>query len=209
MDKMTVKRFHSAWLAILVCVMLALAACSSGSSNQMPGISTVMPSGGLVLDPPHVLTDATLTDQAGNTAHLSDWRGRVALVFFGYTHCPDVCPVVVADWTRVKKTLGADANKASFVFISVDPARDTPPVIKQFLSSFDPAFIGLTANADTIQKIAKDFGVIFAQETGATVAHSTSAYLVDGESRIRIEYPVGTLPDGIAEDMRVLIHTQN
>ena len=203
MTGVTSNRNRFVRLAILGSVMLVFTACNNG--NASAGSSTVMPSGGLVLDPPHIISDATLTDQAGHTTHLFDWRGRVALVFFGYTHCPDVCPITVADWTRVKKTLGKDADKAVFAFISVDPARDTPPVLAQFLGSFDPSFVGLTANAETVQKIAKDFGVVFAQETGSSVAHSTSSYLLDGESRIRIEYPVGTLPDGIAGDMRTMM----
>src|SRR5277367_5457170 len=95
-------RYH--YLSMLSCMLaIVLAGCTATAAAVNEGAATVLPSGGIVIDPPRVITDAALTDQSGKPMHLSDLRGRVSLVFFGYTNCPDVCPVLVSDWTRVKK----------------------------------------------------------------------------------------------------------
>src|SRR5690349_12271476 len=129
----------------LIALAVVLVGCTSATPTAVnDGGATVLPSGGIVIDPPRAVTDAVLTDQAGKLAHLDDLRGKVSLVFFGYTNCPDVCPVVVSDWTRVKKAIGADADKTNFVFISVDPTRDTPDKLTTYLGAFDKTFTGLT-----------------------------------------------------------------
>src|SRR5215831_12793340 len=101
------------------------------------------PSGGAVVKPPFQVRDFTLTNQAGAPLNLKDLRGRAIVLFFGYTHCPDMCPTTLADLTQVKKLLGAEAERIAIVFVTVDSRRDTPVVLKEYLNHFDPGFIGL------------------------------------------------------------------
>ena len=125
------------------------------------------PTAGARVDPPHRLQDFTLTSQTGAPLSLSDLRGRAVLMFFGYTHCPDVCPTTLADYTRIKQALGGDADKVAFMFISVDGKRDTPDVLAQYLHQFDDQFIGLTADEATLKRIGAEYGLLFQQDTGA------------------------------------------
>jgi protein SCO1/2 len=165
-----------------------------------------MPSGGVVIDPARPVADATLTDQSGKPIHLHDLHRRVSLVFFGYTNCPDACPITVSDWTRVKKALGADGDKPAFVFISVDPKRDTPAQLTKFMSAFDKSFIGLTADTATVQKIANDVGAVFAEpDAKGIIGHSSSAFLLDSDLKARVDYPVGTKPAAIAADIQAML----
>src|SRR5690348_6052504 len=105
----------SHFASLVACLLaIVLVGCQAPATPTSDGAATVLPSGGIVIDPPRAVDDAVLTDQSGKLTHLSDLRGKVSLMFFGYTNCPDVCPVVVSDWTRVKKSIGADADKTNF-----------------------------------------------------------------------------------------------
>src|SRR5260221_11746462 len=191
------------YLSIFACILaIVMVGCASTAAVVNEGAATVLPSGGIVIDPPHTIADATLTDQSGKPMHLTDLRGRVSIVFFGYTNCPDVCPITVSDWTRVKKSLGPDADKAAFVFLSVDPARDTPAKLATYLGAFDTSFIGLTTDLATVKKIGQDFGAIFTPpDAGGGVGQSPPAYLIDSNFQIRVKYPVSTKPPAIAPEI--------
>src|SRR5262249_53300641 len=119
------------------------------------------PSSGAVVNPPFPIHDFTLTNQTGAPLRLTDLRGRIVLLFFGYTHCPDVCPLTLANFTRVKKLLGAQSDGVTFVFVTVDSQRDTPEVIRAFLNQFDPDFIGLTGDEATLRNMAAEYGAYF------------------------------------------------
>src|SRR5258706_2822356 len=131
-----VRYFRHTFIGGLLLLSL-MTAC--GSPQNSPAESA-----GTVLYPPRQLQDFTLTNQAGKPMKLSDLRGQIALVFFGYTNCPDVCPIVVSNFTQIKAALGDKASKVAFVFISVDGKHDTPEVLTRWLGAFDPTFIGLT-----------------------------------------------------------------
>src|SRR5260370_39306777 len=122
--------------------------------------------------------------------HLSDLRGRVALVFFGYTNCPDLCPAAMANFTVIKKDLSDVAPKVAFVFISVDGKRDTSEFLTHFLAKFDPTFIGLTGDENYVSQIALDFLVGLMRDPATGISHSTRALLVDTQGRLRIAYPM-------------------
>jgi glutamine cyclotransferase/peroxiredoxin len=129
--------------------------------------------------------DFTLTDQYGQAFRLSDQLGYGVVLFFGYTHCPDVCPTNLTIWSRVEADLGSDAKQVRFVFITVDPERDTPDALRQYLATFSPNFIGLTGSTEALDKVYRTFGVVH-QKTAApgstigyAVAHSTDTYLID------------------------------
>lgn len=180
-------------------------ACGAAQSNISPELA----SGGRAIDPPVQVNNATLTDQNGNAFRLNSLKGKASLVYFGYTNCPDACPITLSNFTRIKQVLGNDKDKAAFVFISVDPARDTPDALKKYLKNFDPEFIGLTTDNTTLQAIADNFGAIFsnsdAEAAQSIIGHSTSAFLVDSDGRVRVSYPVQALPDPIGADMKEYI----
>ena len=170
----------------------------------------VSPSG-IVKDPPKAVRDFVLTDQNGQALRLSDLRGKPVMLFFGYTHCPDVCPVTIADFVQVKKKLGEQGDKVSYVMVSVDGERDTPEVLKNYMKTFDTSFIGLTGSTDQVRGIAADFGANFQkqQTTGTSasylMAHTSFTYLLDGQGRWRLAYPFGTPTDDITKDVQAIL----
>lgn len=155
--------------------------------------------------PPLVLTDA-----AGMRFDLAERTGDVVLLFFGYTHCPDVCPTVLADWARVKRALGARAAKVHFVFVSVDPARDTPAVSRAYAMQFDSSFVGLSGSEAMLERIKRDWGFAAYPEgdprtADYAVAHPASIYVVDRRGRLRVLYHPGVPVDELASDLRKLL----
>jgi protein SCO1/2 len=185
--------------------VLFLTACGSTGNSVIPG----MASGGRAIDPPQQLNEATLTDQNGNPFNLNSLKGKTSLVYFGYTNCPDACPITLSNFTRIKQVLANDKDKAAFVFISVDPVRDTPEILKKYLKNFDPDFIGLTADNATLQAVADNFGAIFSnsdeEAAKGIIGHSTAAFLVDAEGKVRVSYPVQALPDPIGAEVKEYI----
>jgi len=196
------------WLAIVFALLIAaLAACGSDD----PPAPTATPLPGTVLDPPRPLQPFTLTDHTGAPFSLSDLEGRPALVFFGFTHCPDICPTTLAEFTRVKALLGEDASEVAFVFVSVDGARDTPERLAQYVGAFDPAFIGLTGDDAAVRPVADEFGVYYqavpvkGSQTGYLVDHTASSFALDREGRLAIVFSYGTPPEAIAQRLRALL----
>jgi protein SCO1/2 len=163
-----------------------------------------------LLDPPKEVSDFTLTSDANAPFHLSDLRGKVAVLFFGYTHCPDVCPTTMADFKRVKADLGDDAARVVFVFISVDGARDTPDRLAAYVHAFDPDFIGLTGDDATIRAIAQDYGVFFQRVNGDDpdnymVDHTASSFAIGPEGKLRIVFSYQSDPAGMAQRIQSLL----
>jgi protein SCO1/2 len=169
------------------------------------------PNHGTVVDPPLRLTDWTLPSSTGRSLSLHDLRGRPALLFFGYTHCPDVCPTTLGEFKQVKQQLGAVAQQVAFVFVSVDGPRDTPAVLQRYLGAFDPAFIGVSGDDATLAKVGKEYGLYYKRRTegsskaGYAVDHSASTYLIDRSGQLRMLYSYGVDPKGISMDMRKLL----
>jgi protein SCO1/2 len=162
---------------------------------------------GSVIEPPRSVADFTLTDQLGRAFSLGRERYKLALIYFGYTFCPDVCPMSLAGMARVKEILRSKASSVLFVMITVDPERDTPEVLGRRLAIFDPSFIGLTGGKAELKRIWNDFGVYVEREetkgsaAGYLMAHSASLYLVDKQKRLRLVFPFGTKPEAIASDI--------
>jgi protein SCO1/2 len=168
---------------------------------------------GAVIEPPAQAADFTLTDQDGNPFRLSDQKGKIVLIFFGYTHCPDVCPITLAEFKQIKAMLGDKADQVRFVFVTVDPERDTPETINTFLQNFDPTFIGLTSDRATLEPVWKAYGVYQQKQdagsaAGYLVDHSTRTYLIDSAGSWRINYPYGMEPEKIAQDLGHLMKEQ-
>lgn len=146
----------------------------------------------------------------GATFDLAAQRGRVVMLFFGYTHCPDVCPTTLADWARVRAALGDDASRVRFVFVSVDPDRDTPAVAQEYARGFDSTFIGLSADQATIARLRDRLNLVAQSEAADSsgaygVAHSSQVFLVDPDGRLRLLYPFGSTARDMTEDIRRLL----
>ena len=202
-------RFNCKLIACIV--MLAfLAGCGSGAAPTATLAPTLTPGveGIFVFDPPGQINDFTLTNQSAKPMHLTDLKGKLTLITFGYTHCPDVCPITLARFRQIKTDLDQSAAQVNFVFVSVDGRRDTPKRLMDYLKQFDPAFIGLTGDEETVRQVAKDYGAVFYAEGGSsvkndyTVTHTNSSYLLDRDGQLRRKYSYDLQHDTIAADIK-------
>jgi protein SCO1/2 len=164
---------------------------------------------GTLIDPPISATDFTLTNQNGGTFRLSDQRGKFVLIFFGYTHCTDVCPATLLNFKRVKTMLGDQAQHVEFVFITVDPERDSPEALRQDLANYDPSFVGLTGTRPELAKVWKAYGVYQAKVDNGTpdysVDHTSIVYVIDPQGNWRMTYPFGMDAGKITSDLQHMI----
>lgn len=156
------------------------------------------------------LPEVTLMSSTGQPLSLSDLRGKVVLVYFGYTYCPDACPTTMAQLKKVPGALGDKADQVQVAMISVDPQRDTPEVLRDYLAAFHPSFIGLTGTLEEITAAAAPFGIYFAAHagtaaTGYLVDHTSAVTAIDKAGHIRLVYPHGTLAEDIVADVRQLV----
>jgi protein SCO1 len=154
--------------------------------------------------------DFRLTDFNGKPRSLADFRGKVVVVFFGYTQCPDVCPTTLSDMAEVKKRLGPDGDKLQVIFVTLDPDRDTPQVLSQYVPAFDPSFLGLLGTRDETAAVAKDFKVFYQKvpgktETSYTLDHTAGSYVFDREGRLRLFLRHAGAVEPIVEDLRKLV----
>jgi protein SCO1/2 len=169
------------------------------------------PSGqGSLVEPPTRLSDFTLTSQTGAPVSLEELRGRVVLLFFGFTNCPDICPLTLGEFKNVKRLLGPDAERAAFIFISVDGERDNAERLRTYVGAFDPAFIGLQGDTATLDRIGPEYDLVYRkQETGGSggyaMAHTATAFLIDPEGKLRIVFPYGTPAEALATDVRTFL----
>jgi len=149
-----------------------------------------------------------LVDSSGRARHLEDFRGKAVVLSFGFTQCPDVCPTTLADLAGVVKALGADAGRVQVLFVTVDPERDTPELLAQYLRAFDPRFIALRGDLPATQRVAKDFKVYFEKrKTGAsyTIDHSAQSYVIDPQGRLRLLVRPDRLAADLPDDLRTLL----
>jgi len=148
----------------------------------------------------------SLTDQDGRTVTEQDFHGRPFLVFFGFTHCPDVCPTALFEISEIMRVLGPDAARVRAAFITVDPERDTPPTLKEYLSSFDPHLTGLTGDEAAITAVAKAYRVYFKkvplEAGGYTMDHTAIVYLMDKEGRFVAPFSLKRTTAAAAADLR-------
>jgi protein SCO1 len=154
--------------------------------------------------------DFTLTNQLGKPASLKDYKGRVTLVFFGYTYCPDVCPTTLTEMSKMRKLLGAQAKRVESIFITVDPARDTAPRLKSYLSNFGPGIAGMTGTEDAIREVAKRYNARFTRSSstaggGYLMDHTGFVYLLDGTGKVRYLFTYDAGADLFARGARKLL----
>jgi protein SCO1/2 len=156
---------------------------------------------GSVIDPPAEAADFTLTNQDNQPSSLSDFHGKYTLLTFGFTSCPDVCPATMGALMQVRDQLKDQADKVQVVFVTTDPARDTPAVIDEFVNRFDPTFVGLTGSEMDLQKVWKDYGVTVL-DNGET--HSSFVYLIDPSGKFRLIFPFNTPVEDYLADLNLL-----
>lgn len=187
-------------LAITLGLAAALAACDGGG----PRFNNVDITGA------NYARDFRLTDFDGRTRTLADFRGKIVVVFFGFTQCPDVCPTTLSDMAEVKKRLGADGDKLQVIFVTLDPERDTPQVLAQYVPGFDPSFVGLYGTREQTAVTAKDFKVFYQKvpgktETSYTLDHTAGSYVFDREGRLRLFLRHGGGVEPIVADLKALL----
>jgi len=182
-----------------LCLLLgvALAACDAGTkfrSTDLTGADY-----GKVLD---------LTDHNGKPRHLEDFRGKAVVLFFGFTHCPDICPTTLAESAAALKKLGADADRVQVLFVTIDPERDTPDALAKYVTAFDPRFLGLRGDAQATSRAAKEFKVFYEKrKTGESYSmdHSGQTYVIDPQGRLRLLVRPERLGEDLPEDLRTLL----
>ena len=151
-----------------------------------------------------------LSDQNGKPRTLQDFAGKVVVVFFGFTQCPDVCPTFMAELAEVKKLLGPDGDKLQAVFITIDPERDTPDLLKAYMGNFDPTFIALRPTMNELPDFAKSYKVFYKKVEGRTASsysmdHSAGSYVYDAKGQIRLYSRYGSGAEALASDIKLLI----
>ena len=154
--------------------------------------------------------DFELTDHDGQVRHLADFKGKAVVMFFGYTQCPDVCPTSMSELADVKRALGADGDKLQGIFVSVDPERDTPEVLKAYMANFDPSFLALRGTPEQLAAVAKDFKIYYKRVEGQTptsytMDHSAGSYVYDPAGRLRVYHRYGSGAQSLAADVRALL----
>jgi len=154
--------------------------------------------------------DLPLTDQFGQQRHLEDFAGKVVAVFFGYTNCPDVCPTTMSELAQVKSDLGAEGDRLQVLFVTVDPERDTPEVLKAYMAHFDPSFLALRGSPEELAAVAKDFKIFYKQVPGDTptsysMDHSAGMYMFDPKGQLRLFQRYGSSTQALVDDTRLLL----
>jgi protein SCO1/2 len=188
---------------LLTTFMVVLLSACSPSSEESPLFGTDITGADFA-------TDFKLTDHHGEIRQLSDYQGKVVALFFGFTHCPDICPTTMADLAAAVKLMGENGGEVQVLFVTVDPERDTPEVLAQFVPSFDDRFIGLTGTAEEIDQVAKAFKIFYARQqeagqAGYSFDHSAGLYVYDKQGKIRIYLKYGQKPVEIAHDLSRLL----
>ncbi len=154
--------------------------------------------------------DFALTDHNGTPRRLADFRGRAVMIFFGYTQCPDVCPTTMGNMRELMVKLGPEAERVQVLFVTVDPERDTPQLLAQYVPAFHPAFLGLYGDAAATAATAREFKIFYNKQPGNTastytVDHTAGSYLFDPRGRLRLHVRHGETPERMAQDIKRLL----
>lgn len=184
---------------LLILMLTALAGCVSKRHEFA----------GTVLEPPQPVPDFTLTSAAG-PVRLSDYAGRYVYLYFGYTFCPDICPATLVDLARMRQALGDAADQVQVLMISVDPERDTPAHLADYVTHFDKTFVGVTGAKAVIDTVGEPYGLYYERHEGTAASgylidHSARVFLVDPQRQARVAYPFDTGAEALAADLRWLL----
>lgn len=165
---------------------------------------------GFLMEPDHPVSDFTLSGPDAQPVSLSDYRGKLAVIYFGYTFCPDVCPTTMADLARALKAMGKKAGDVQVIMVTVDPERDTPESLGKYLANFDPRFLGLSGTPEQIAAAAASLGIYYQKHegtaaTGYLVDHTATVAVIDKAGYLRLIFPYGTPSEDIASDLTHLL----
>ena len=183
---------------------LGLAGCDRLSPNQAPTFFSTDITGA------EFARKLELPDVDGTLRSLADWKGKVTVVFFGYTQCPDVCPTTMTELAAIRKSLGAEGDKLQSVFVTIDPERDTPEILKAYVANFGPGFTALRGTPEQTAAAAKEFKVFYAKVPGRnggnyTMDHSAASFVFDPAGRVRLYVPYGGDAKEFAADLKQLV----
>lgn len=201
-------------LSILAAIVLALSSVVSASA-ALPGWITFWKDdeytfhGGYYDPPREVFELINAVDQNGDPFTFEDHLGKTIFVYFGYTFCPDACPATLAEWREVKAELGDKADDVVFVMVTVDPERDSPERLQEWLGFWDSDFFGVSMSPEDTKALTSKWGISVTKEdsnsaSGYTVNHDVSSYVIDPSGQLRLTYPLGFDPADMAEDIRHL-----
>lgn len=202
MDPMKKRR---ALKLIASCVIgMGAAGLISACSEKKPSFSSIDLTGA------DYARDFALTDHNGQPRTIKDFAGKVVVLFFGYTQCPDVCPTSMAELAEVKKLLGKDGERLQGLFVTVDPQRDTPEVLKGYMANFDPTFLALYTTPEKLEALAKEYKVYYKKVDGKTptsytMDHSAGSYVYDTQGKLRLYTRYGTGAAPLAADIKLLL----
>lgn len=185
-------------LALIVCAWFASASSADSQNDLKAG----------VFDPPRAAPDFTLQGSNGKPLKLSDFRGKVIILGFGFTSCPDVCPTTLGVLGQAHKKLGAQGQDVQVIYITVDPERDNPDRMHAYLKGFDPSFIGGTGSAEELTAVRKEYGIQANRKQygeNYTFGHSSFIYLIDRKGLLRALMPYGHSPDDYVHDAKLLL----
>jgi protein SCO1/2 len=197
------KRF--ALKLIASCAVSAGAATLLGAcSEQKPSFAAIDMTGAAYAQ------NFELTDHNGQVRHLTDFAGKIVVMFFGYTQCPDVCPTSMAELAEVKKALGKDGERLQGLFVTVDPQRDAPEMLKAYMGNFDPSFLALYTTPEKLVELAKDFKVYYKRVEGKTptsytMDHSAGSYVYDTKGQLRLFTRYGSGAQALTKDIQTLL----
>jgi protein SCO1/2 len=189
------------WRSSVLLLAAALVACGNPEAPKFRGTDITGADFGKTL---------ALTGHDGKPRVLEDFRGKLVVLFFGYTHCPDICPTTLADAAAALKTLGPEAARVQVLFVTVDPERDTPELLAKYVPAFNPDFLGLSGDAAATERVAKEFKIFYEKRPGAapgayTVDHSAQCYVLDAEGRLRLIERHERIAQDLAPDLRTLL----
>jgi protein SCO1/2 len=185
-------------------VALAAAALLAACAPEKPAFKSVDVTGA------EFGRELALTDHTGRPRTLADFKGKVTAVFFGYTHCPDVCPTTLAEMKLVKQRLGPDGDRLQVLFVTIDPERDTPALLAKYVPAFDPSFLALYGDAEATAKTAKEFKVFYQKVPGSSpdnysMDHTAATFIYDPQGRLRLFAKHGMGADALAQDIKLLL----
>ena len=197
---------HLRRLIVAGAVALLLSGCDRGGDANPQNVSFK----GIDITGADYARELNLTDADGKPRQLSDFKGKVTVVFFGFTQCPDVCPTTLVELAQVKKALGADGDRVQGVFVTVDPERDTAEVLKAYVGGFDAGFVALRGTPQETQAAAKNFKVFYAKVAGKTptsytIDHTAGSYIFDPQGRVRLFTRYGTGAEALTHDLKLLL----
>lgn len=195
--------FEARALLLLAALFLPLAGCDRGESREINATDATSES---------YPTDFALTDHRGKPVRLSDFRGKVVALFFGFTQCPDVCPTTLAEFSQVYRDLGGDADQVQVLFVTIDPERDTQQLLAEYLPAFDNRFIGLWGNSEEIRRVADTYKVTYQKipaknGNSYTMDHTALVFLFDGNGRLRLKVPHGQSAQALTRLIREIRDT--